>query len=124
MLASGTLKRYIDEFSIIGFTSNPTIFDHAIARSHSYDEVISRHLARIGARPQRLLWASSVPKIRKPPMCTTSRISSPPIPLARCPKRPCCRLWKITMYSVISRIARRRTGRPSAAQVTLVTCRS
>ena len=30
LLNSGTLKRYVDEFSITGLTSNPTIFDHAI----------------------------------------------------------------------------------------------
>ena len=32
LLTSGTLRRYIDEFSITGLTSNPTIFDHAIRR--------------------------------------------------------------------------------------------
>ena len=30
LLNNGTLKRYIDELSITGLTSNPTIFDHAI----------------------------------------------------------------------------------------------
>ncbi len=33
LLTSGTLQRYIDELSITGLTSNPTIFDHAVARS-------------------------------------------------------------------------------------------
>ena len=33
LLDSGTLKRYIDEFSVTGLTSNPTIFDHAIKNS-------------------------------------------------------------------------------------------
>ena len=42
LLTSGTLQRYIDELSITGLTSNPTIFDHAVARSHSYDEDIGR----------------------------------------------------------------------------------
>jgi transaldolase len=40
MLASGTLRRYRDELSITGLTSNPTIFDHAIATSASYDHGI------------------------------------------------------------------------------------
>jgi transaldolase len=31
MLADGTLRRYRDELSVTGLTSNPTIFDHAIA---------------------------------------------------------------------------------------------
>ena len=30
LLNSGTLQRYIDELSVTGLTSNPTIFDHAI----------------------------------------------------------------------------------------------
>ncbi len=33
LLDSGTLKRYIDELSITGLTSNPTIFDNAISKS-------------------------------------------------------------------------------------------
>src|SRR5580692_11237362 len=40
LLNSGTLKRYINDFSITGLTSNPTIFDHAIKNSNSYDEAI------------------------------------------------------------------------------------
>jgi transaldolase len=45
LLTSGTLKRYISELSVTGLTSNPTIFDHAVARSHSYDEDIGRLVA-------------------------------------------------------------------------------
>src|SRR6266567_1183465 len=40
LLNSGTLKRYIDELSVTGLTSNPTIFDHAITNSTAYDAVI------------------------------------------------------------------------------------
>jgi transaldolase len=40
LLNSGTLRRYIDELSVTGLTSNPTIFDHAIKNSHSYDQAI------------------------------------------------------------------------------------
>jgi transaldolase len=40
LLRSGTLRRYIDEWSITGLTSNPTIFDHAIKNSASYDPAI------------------------------------------------------------------------------------
>jgi transaldolase len=39
LLKTGTLHRYIDEFSITGLTSNPTIFDHAI-KSGDYDDAI------------------------------------------------------------------------------------
>src|SRR6201991_2343248 len=46
LLDSGTLKRYIDELSVTGLTSNPTIFDHAIKNSTAYDAAISRKLAK------------------------------------------------------------------------------
>jgi transaldolase len=39
MLDSGQLQRYIEEFSITGLTSNPSIFDKAI-KSGAYDEEI------------------------------------------------------------------------------------
>jgi transaldolase len=40
LLESGTLQRYIDELSVTGLTSNPTIFDLAIKNSASYDAPI------------------------------------------------------------------------------------
>jgi transaldolase len=42
LLENGTLKRYIDEFSVTGLTSNPTIFEQAISKSKSYDSEIDR----------------------------------------------------------------------------------
>jgi len=42
LLESGTLARYIDELSLTGLTSNPTIFDHAIKNSSAYDAAICR----------------------------------------------------------------------------------
>lgn len=44
MLDSGTLRRYIDELSVTGLTSNPTIFDKAISKSNYYDEAIRTHM--------------------------------------------------------------------------------
>jgi transaldolase len=40
LLQSGTLARYIDELSVTGLTSNPTIFDHAIKNGTAYDASI------------------------------------------------------------------------------------
>ena len=40
LLISGTLKSYIDELSVTGLTSNPTIFDQAIKNSSAYDAAI------------------------------------------------------------------------------------
>ena len=45
LLTSGTLARYIDELSVTGLTSNPTIFDHAIKNSTDYDAAIREKLA-------------------------------------------------------------------------------
>ncbi len=42
LLTSGTLKRYVQDLSITGLTSNPTIFDHAVKNSCDYDEAISQ----------------------------------------------------------------------------------
>jgi transaldolase len=44
LVNSGTLERYIDELSVTGLTSNPTIFDHAIKNSSSYDAAIRAKL--------------------------------------------------------------------------------
>jgi transaldolase len=41
MLEDGTLRGYIDELSVTGLTSNPTIFDKAISGGDAYD----RHIA-------------------------------------------------------------------------------
>src|SRR5215469_3282180 len=40
LLDTGKLKRYIEDLSVTGLTSNPTIFDHAITHSTSYDSEI------------------------------------------------------------------------------------
>ena len=45
LLKTGVLRRYIDELSVTGLTSNPTIFDHAIKNSSDYDSAIKSKLA-------------------------------------------------------------------------------
>jgi len=55
LLASGTLKRYIEELSITGLTSNPTIFDHAMKHGSAYDEDI-RKLAQKGLADEKLFF--------------------------------------------------------------------
>jgi transaldolase len=44
LLDNGTLQRYINELSVTGLTSNPTIFDQAIKHSTAYDTTIRRKL--------------------------------------------------------------------------------
>jgi transaldolase len=46
LLASGTLKRYIDELSVTGLTSNPTIFNNAVKNSTAYDGAIREKVAK------------------------------------------------------------------------------
>jgi transaldolase len=55
LLESGTLKRYIDELSVTGLTSNPTIFDHAIKNSSAYDAGI-RQKVREGKSGEELFF--------------------------------------------------------------------
>ena len=55
LLNSGTLKRYIDELSVTGLTSNPTIFDHAIKNSAAYDAAIRQKL-RAGKSGEELFF--------------------------------------------------------------------
>jgi len=55
LLTSGTLRRYIDELSVTGLTSNPTIFDHAIKNSNAYDAAIRRKLQE-GRAAERLFF--------------------------------------------------------------------
>ena len=43
LLTTGTLTQYIDELSVTGLTSNPTIFDHAIKNSSAYDGPSARN---------------------------------------------------------------------------------
>ena len=46
LLTSGALQRYIDEFSVTGLTSNPTIFDHSIKGSTDYDDAMRHRLGQ------------------------------------------------------------------------------
>jgi len=45
LLTSGTLERYIREWSVTGLTSNPTIFENALRTSAAYDGAIRDGLA-------------------------------------------------------------------------------
>jgi transaldolase len=46
LLTDGTLRRYIDEFSVTGLTSNPTIYDHAVKTGSDYDAAIRAGMMR------------------------------------------------------------------------------
>jgi transaldolase len=59
MLSDGTLARYIDELSITGLTSNPTIFDKAITQGDAYDEQITE-LTEHGLSPEDTFFAVAI----------------------------------------------------------------
>ena len=64
LLTSGTLRRYVDEFSITGLTSNPSIFDHAIKNSHEYDDTISQKLKE-GKSGEALFFELAIEDLRQ-----------------------------------------------------------
>jgi transaldolase len=64
LLDEGTLQRYIDEESVTGLTSNPTIFDKAINESGSYDEDIAEWKAR-GASDEEVFFELALADLRR-----------------------------------------------------------
>jgi transaldolase len=56
MLGDGTLAGYIDDLSVTGLTSNPTIFDKAITGGDAYDEQISE-LTEQGIEPEEIFFS-------------------------------------------------------------------
>ncbi len=64
MLDDGTLRRYVERFSVTGLTSNPTIFDEAIAATAAYDVSI-RELARSGLAGEDLFVEIALQDLRR-----------------------------------------------------------
>src|SRR5215467_3445161 len=64
MLKTGVLRRYIDELSVTGLTSNPTIFDHAIKNSSDYDSAIKSKLAQ-GKSGEKLFFELALEDIKE-----------------------------------------------------------
>ena len=114
LLNSDRLRHYIDDLSVTGLTSNPTIFDHAIKNSTDYDGAIREKLEQ-GKSGEELFfelaledltraadlfrpiyeqtcgvdgWVSPAPKIPKPQMSFTSRRWRPRLQLTQCPRAP------------------------------------
>lgn len=64
ILDNGTLKRYIDDYSITGLTSNPTIFDEAIGDSDAYDAAI-REKSAAGKQGEALFIELALEDLRR-----------------------------------------------------------
>ena len=64
MLDDGTLERYIDELAVTGLTSNPTIFDKAIADGEAYDAAIAE-LAESGMAVEELFFKLAIEDLER-----------------------------------------------------------
>jgi transaldolase len=64
LLTSGTLRRYIQDLSVTGLTSNPTIFDHAIKNSHDYDDAICQKQKK-GKSSEALFFELAIEDLRQ-----------------------------------------------------------
>src|SRR5258706_14721087 len=64
ILDDGSLRRYVDEFSVTGLTSNPTIFDEAIGKTAAYDKGI-REKARTGKSGEALFMELALEDLRR-----------------------------------------------------------
>ncbi len=64
ILDNGTLRRYIDDLSVTGLTSNPTIFDEAIANTAAYDGSI-RQKAQAGLKDEELFVELALEDLRR-----------------------------------------------------------
>jgi len=64
MLDDGTLAGYIEELSVTGLTSNPTIFDKAISGGDTYDEQIAE-LAPQGGSTEEIFFELAIADLRR-----------------------------------------------------------
>jgi transaldolase len=64
MLDEGTIQGYIDELSVTGLTSNPTIFDNAISGGNDYDEQIIE-LREKGVEAEQLFFELALTDLRR-----------------------------------------------------------
>jgi transaldolase len=64
LLKDGTLRRYIEELSITGLTSNPSIFDHAIKESNFYDDAIHQKVKQ-GKSGEALFFELAIEDLRQ-----------------------------------------------------------
>jgi transaldolase len=64
LLTRGTLRSYIDRFSVTGLTSNPTIFEKDIKNSSAYDTSI-REMALSGKEAEAIFFDLAIEDIRQ-----------------------------------------------------------
>ena len=102
MLGDGTLARYIDELSVTGLTSNPTIFDKAITGGDAYDEQITE-LTEQGVEPEDIFFALALQDLQG------AARSVPPRPRGDATARTASCPWRSRRFSPTT--LRRRSSR-------------
>jgi transaldolase len=60
LLNSGRLREYVDRYAVTGLTSNPSIFEQAIAGSSDYDETLRLAVQRGVDDPEELFWELAI----------------------------------------------------------------
>lgn len=65
MLDDGTLEQRIDEWAVTGLTSNPSIFDKAIAGTDLYDDAINALVADGVTDPEDLFFALAIDDLQR-----------------------------------------------------------
>ncbi|UII80300.1 transaldolase [Flagellimonas sp. CMM7] len=64
MIDDGTLKKYIEELKITGLTSNPSIFEAAIAKTNYYDDAIAK-INTSGLSDEELFFSLAIEDIQR-----------------------------------------------------------
>jgi transaldolase len=64
MINEGVLQRYISEYTVTGLTSNPSIFEAAIAKTSDYDEAI-REISKPGLSDEEVFFVLAVEDIQR-----------------------------------------------------------
>lgn len=65
MLDDGTLEQRIEEWAVTGLTSNPSIFDKAIAGTELYDDEIAQLVDQGTSEPEELFFALAIDDLRR-----------------------------------------------------------
>ena len=87
LLSSGTLQHYIDDLSVTGLTSNPTIFEQAIKNSSAYDSGDRRQARDRASRVKRCSSSSRSRTSHAPPICFDRSTIGPTAWTAGCRSR-------------------------------------
>jgi len=64
LLDDGTIARYMSEYGVSGLTSNPSIFEKAVANSHAYDDALIKASAQ-GYSSEEAFFSVAIDDLRR-----------------------------------------------------------